>query len=135
VTVNGPETNGTPGDKPPAADADSKAEMTSDECIEQPSDNDNAVQTSLDYVLQESASPEPGNVQLCALRHVDQSGTKNWSCLLLLLLLLLLLKSLRVYLSAVQLEKKLLEHFTEVTISNGNVTRGNLCIRKFLGVA
>ena len=30
------------------------------------------------------------------------------------------------YLSAVRLEKKLLEHFTEVAMGNDNVTRGNL---------
>ena len=32
------------------------------------------------------------------------------------------------------IKKKLLEHFTEVTIVNDNVTRGNLFIGKFLDV-
>ena len=36
------------------------------------------------------------------------------------------------YLSAIQLEKKLLGHFTEVTIGNDSITRGNLYLTKVI---
>jgi len=44
------------------------------------------------------------------------------------LLLLLLIKECYLPVSALQLEKKLLKHFTEVAISNDSVMRGNLYI-------